>query len=117
MEHEFDQEAAKKFLLKKSEKEKQHLEELRQLILKKTLDVLSREFKGTGVEVFLVGSIIKPFQFTSHSDVDIVLKNFVGDRFDLWTKIEDQIERNVEIILFEKCHFQDFVLLEGLKVT
>lgn len=60
--------------------------------------ILQEEFHGSSVEVFLVGSILKPFQFAERSDIDIVVKNYDHDRFDLWTKLETKIGRTVEII-------------------
>lgn len=112
----FDSEGARKFLLEKEAREKEERERVRQELLAKVISVLKTEFQGSAVEVFLVGSITRPYSFSPHSDIDIVLKNFKGDRFDLWAKLDRQFDRNVEIILFETCHFQDFVLKEGLRV-
>jgi predicted nucleotidyltransferase len=113
----FDREEAKRFLLKKQEDERQKREEERIHLLDKVVSFLKKEFKDNSVKVYLVGSIIRPFQFEYDSDVDIVLENFSGDRFELWAKIERSIGRNVEIIPFEMCHFQEFVLKEGLRVV
>ncbi|HNA62593.1 MAG TPA: hypothetical protein PKW79_05920 [Rhabdochlamydiaceae bacterium] len=113
----FDFEAAKKSLRLKEERENEHKEEERLHFLQRAKTILEKEFKGTGVEVYLVGSILQPSRFTSMSDIDIVLKNFHGDRFELWAKLDRQIGRTVEIIIFETCHFQDFVLKDGLKVV
>lgn len=113
----FNADKAKKHLLEKEEKEKTRLEEKRKALLEKVIAILRNEFKGSSVEVYLVGSILQPFRFTARSDVDIVLKNYRQDRFEFWAKIEREIGRKVEIILFETCSFQEFVLKEGLKVT
>ena len=112
----FDSEEAKKFLLKREQTEKEEREKERIDLLAKVISVLKNEFTDSSVEVYLVGSILRPYSFTSRSDVDIVLKNYKGDRFDFWTKLEDKIGRNVEIIPFETCPFQEFVLKDGLKV-
>ena len=112
----FDADEAKKFLLERDRKEKEERENARKKLLEEVIAVLKEEFKDSSVEVYLVGSITRPFAFSSHSDVDIVLKNFNGDQFDIWTKLEKIIGRSVEIILFETCHFQEFVLKDGLKV-
>lgn len=101
----------------KEEKEKEQREEERLHLLQKSKNILVEEFKGTDVEVYLVGSILKQSQFSSRSDIDIVLKNFHGDRFEIWSRLEHKIGRTVEIIVFETCRFQDFILKEGLKVT
>lgn len=112
----FDSHQAKKFLEKREGQKKEKNEEERKEILQKIIQILKEELQGSPVEVFLVGSIVRPFSFSEHSDVDIVLKNFKGDRFDFWTKIEGKISRSIEIILFEKCHFQEFVIKEGIRV-
>jgi predicted nucleotidyltransferase len=116
MSKKFDSEEAKKNLLAKEEEEKQLGEEERKSLLRKVISTLEKEFKGSAVEVYLIGSILQPFRFSSRSDIDIVLKNYKEDRFDLWAKLEREIGRKVEIVFFEKAHFQDFVLKEGFRV-
>ncbi len=113
---EFDKEAAKNWLEKQAEKEVSEMEDARLKLLEKVTSNLKNAFKGTPVEIYLVGSIIRPYQFTAYSDVDIVVKNFTGDRFDLWTALEREIGREIEVILFEKCHFQEFILTQGMRV-
>ncbi len=113
----FDHEEAKKFLFAREEKEKERLEKTRKTVLDKTIVLLKEEFQGSSTEVYLVGSILQPFQFKDHSDVDIVLRNFKGDYFEIWSKLTFKFDRTVEVILFETCHFQDFVLKHGLKVV
>lgn len=114
--HTFDSDEAKKHLIQRQEKEKERLEQERTILLQKAISVLTDEFKGSPVEVYLVGSITRPYHFTSSSDIDIVLKNFKGDRFEIWTKLEEKLRKQVEIILFETCSFQDFVISQGYKV-
>jgi predicted nucleotidyltransferase len=113
----FNSEEAKKFLLAKEEKQRKHSEKERKTLLNKTIRVLEKEFKGSSVEVYLIGSILQPFNFTSRSDIDVVLKNYSGDRFELWAKLEGEIGRKVEIIPFETCHFQELVIKNGFKVV
>ncbi len=116
MQKPFDPEEAKRFLAEREEKQKSKQEEERKLLLERVIHFLQEEFKNSSVEAYLVGSIIQPFAFAEHSDVDIVLKNYSGDRFDFWTKVEEHIQRKVEVILFEQCHFQEFITKNGLKV-
>ncbi len=113
---EFDPEEAKKFLKEREEKIKDRQDTERKQLLEKVILILKEELKNTSLEVFLVGSITRPFSFTSRSDVDIVLKSFHGDRFDLCARLEKKIGRSVEIIIFETCGFQEFILKEGFKV-
>ena len=112
----FDQERAKKFLQEREEKEKNRLEQSRKETLDRTISILKEEFKESSIEVYLVGSILQPFQFKDFSDIDIVLKNFSGDYFEIWSKLSLKFDRTIEVILFETCHFQDHILKTGLKV-
>lgn len=112
----FDPQEAKEYLYQREKLAKDEWEKKRQQLLSTVIGVLKEELSGQDLEAFLVGSLIKPYAFTESSDVDIVLINFHGDRFSLWSKLEQKIECEVEIILYEKCSFQEFVLTEGLKV-
>ena len=116
MDEHFDVNEAKRFLENREALVKDEREKERKAVLAAVLASLKQLFSDTAVEVYLVGSIIRPNMFHPGSDVDIVLKNFQGDRFDLWAKLERMINRNVEIILFEHCHFQDHILKSGYKV-
>lgn len=116
MDKNFDIKKIKINLEKKELVQREANEQSRQILLKKAIDSIKELFEGTAIEVFLVGSIVQPNKFTSTSDVDIVLKNFKGDRLDIWTKLEGMIERDVEIILFETCHFQDHILKDGKRI-
>lgn len=117
MNEQFDADEARKFLQAKEEGEKQQKEIERKTLLEKVTKILQQEFKGTAVEVYLIGTIIQPFRFSARSDIDIVLKNYQKDRFEFWAQLERQLERRVEIIPFETCRFKDFVLKEGLRVN
>jgi len=116
MKSNFDREKAKKNLLEKEKAEKEVLELKRQSLFEKAIALLQKEFQESEVEVFLVGSILHSGSFTSTSDIDIVVKNFDGDRFALWTRLEEALGSNVEVIRYEHCPFQEFVLEQGYKV-
>lgn len=116
MEKPFDVQQAKKFLMLRETLEKKERERQRITTLTAVIDSLKTLFFLSEVEVYLVGSITQPYMFYPHSDVDIVLKNFKGDRFDIWVQLEGMIKRNVEIIIFEHCHFKDHVIKNGYKV-
>jgi predicted nucleotidyltransferase len=116
MDMQFDKEQAKKFLIEREAQEKEHDEQERLDLLAKVLRILKELFSNSDVEIYLVGSIIHPYKFHSKSDVDIVVKNYKGDRFDLWTKLESLIQKKVEVIIFENCSFQDHVTKAGYKV-
>lgn len=112
----FDKSLAKETLEKKEIELKRRFEEERVVILERTLSFLKKYFSEQNVEVFLVGSITVPGKFTPSSDIDIVLKHFYGDRFEIWGELERALQREVEIILYENCGLKEFVEKEGLRV-
>ena len=112
----FNADEAKKFLQEKEKRERDEHEAQRKQVLEKLTAFLKQEFQSSTVEVYLVGSLTRPYQFSSRSDVDIVLKNFHGDRFDLMPRIETLTGRSVEIILYEQSPFQQEIDRNGLKV-
>ncbi len=114
--HFFDEQAAKKNLAAQEEALRQASEQERLDILEHCSFFLKKRFSGKNIEVYLVGSITRPYQFRKDSDIDIVLKGYTGDRFEIWTELEAALHRSVEIILFESCHFQDHVIRQGIKV-
>lgn len=116
MDQNFDFNEAKKNLEKQERQKKEALEQERIDLLENVVNALKTIKFEPSVEVFLVGSITQPYKFHSGSDVDIVLKNFTGDRFDLWPQLERMIKRNVEVIIFENCSFQDYVMSMGYRV-
>ena len=117
MDEHFDTQQAKEFLASRELQEREQREHERIAVLTLVTDSLKKLFSHSNVEVYLVGSITKPYAFYPHSDVDVVLRNFQGDRFDIWTKLETMITRNVEIIIFKDCHFQEHVISAGYKVV
>ncbi|MFI5343067.1 MAG: hypothetical protein ACHQUC_02475 [Chlamydiales bacterium] len=112
----FDTNQAKQFLEQRESLAKEERERTRKAIFTLAVDSLKNLFMDSDVEVYLVGSITQPYMFYPRSDVDIVVKNFIGDRFELWSQLEMLIKRNVEVIIFESCHFQEHVIKSGYKV-
>jgi predicted nucleotidyltransferase len=116
-ESQFDENASRENLKRKEIANRAGSEELRRKLLSTTMDILHKEIDQKGTEIWLIGSILKPNGFTKRSDIDIVVKNYKGDRFDLWTLLESKIDHEIEIIRFEECDFQDDILKYGLKVS
>ncbi len=114
--NDFDSKEAKEFLLEREKKKKEEQEKDRQEMLQKVTLILREKFKNTSVEVYLVGSILRPYSFSARSDVDVVLKNYQGDRLSLWTELEEKLGRSVEVIPFETCSFKEFIEKDGFRV-
>lgn len=113
----FDEEQAFSYLKKRELEKKEQNEKLRLNCLEKCKTYLKDKFDHTDIEIYLVGSIIKPYLFTSKSDIDIVIFNFQGERFGLWAEFEAALKWPVELILFETCPFQEEVKKNGLKIV
>lgn len=112
----FDENEAIENLKKLEKKGAEEQEKNRLLVLKNVVAAVKDYFADTPVQVFVIGSLIQPGKFRSDSDVDLVLKNFSGDRFDVWTFLEGQIARKVEVILYENCSFKDHIDKFGLRI-
>ena len=112
----FDKEESKRIISKKIQLEKEKSEKERQVLLQKVISILKQELSGKDLEVYLVGSITRPYSFSQRSDIDIVVKGYHDDRFDLWTRLEGLFKRDVEVILYEKCPFKEELDKIGLKV-
>jgi hypothetical protein len=78
------------------------------------LTVLSHQYGWE--EVYVFGSIIKPGRFQPRSDVDIAIKGL--DKLQLYSFISDIssfLERDVDVIALEECHFSQFIIKKGVK--
>lgn len=113
----FNQEEAAKHLLAMEKASREAKEQKRLEVLANCQSYLKKRFSPEGIEVYLVGSITRPYEFRSDSDIDIVLKGYIGDRFEIWTELEEALNRRIEVILFESCHFKDHVIQHGIKVV
>lgn len=103
--------------LRKQEQEK---EENREIQRKKTLgrvqEVLKEVFDGSDITIYLIGSILQKGKFHANSDIDIVLKGYSGDRFEVWSKLESLLDFSIEVIYYEEIDFQEDVEKLGLRV-
>ena len=78
-----------RFLSKRDKAQRARLEAKRKDILKNVIAVLAATFANTNTEVYIIGSLIEPYKFKENSDIDIVVKNYQGDHFLLWSKLEE----------------------------
>ncbi len=63
--------------------------------------------------VWLFGSIIRPFNFTSNSDIDIAVKAYKGSRLDLFGELEKLLNRNIDLVILEKSSISEEIELYG----
>jgi len=92
-------------------------EELRKFFLQKTAGTLQSFFKTKNVKrVYIVGSLLNEGQFTEYSDIDIAVEGLQEDYFAVMTRLEDLLDREVDIIELEHCRFADAIKKKGLLV-
>lgn len=112
----FDEASALQNLKDQERKNLEQKEKLRVQLLAKTFSLLQEEFKGTDTKAWLIGSITSENQFSKRSDIDIVVQDYLGDRYHLWSSLEKKIGHEIEILRYEECAFQDDIMKYGLRV-
>ncbi len=114
----FDIKKIKDIFFKKSQQEKQELELDRKRVLKETESIIKNYFVDVDkkVEIYLIGSILKPYQFNKHSDINIVIKGSDKSKLDIWLDLEERFSRKIDVVSYEKCHFKDFIDKYGIRI-
>ena len=69
-------------------------------------------------EAILFGSVVRPGRFDARSDVDIAIPAVEpGSYFTLAGHFEDGLERDVDLVTIDTCHFADTIRQTGLRWT
>lgn len=69
-------------------------------------------------EAILFGSIVHPGRFSARSDVDIAVSNLEPRAyFELMGYLEERLEREIDIVAIDNCHFADSIRRTGLRWT
>jgi predicted nucleotidyltransferase len=93
------------------DKRKQLLNELR-----KALQILEKEYAWE--EIYLFGSITQKGKFKFGSDVDIAIRGL--DKHDYYAFVGDIsliLDKRVDVVRLEECHFSNSILTKGEKWT
>ena len=100
------------------ESKKADSEHLRITTLDETKEVLEKVLPDFYVdEVYITGSLLVPYKFSSRSDIDIAVKGLrQEDYFTLLSRLNEYLPRNVELIELENCRFADKIKATGLKI-
>ena len=95
-----------------------NLEKTRQEILRHCIAELKKYFKTVQVKsLYITGSLITPYRFSTHSDIDIAAEGFPPDKYFLAiAELEEILSRKVEIIELENCRFAQKIIDTGLKI-
>ena len=69
-------------------------------------------------EAYVFGSVVRPYAFDSHSDVDVAVHALSPrDYFSLKTHLEARVLRDVDLVELESCRFSDAIKGIGQRWT
>lgn len=94
-------------------------ERKRQETLERVRRLLKNFFKDKDVgSVYLFGSITIEGRFYDHSDVDVAIDHLPRDmdRWELESMLEELLQREIDLIILEKCRFAQKIKEKGLKI-
>ena len=78
---------------------------------------MSKTLSWLGSSAYITGSLIVPERFHAQSDIDIAVSGLTHQNyFSFMAKIQEYLDRQVEVIELENCRFAQKILDTGLKV-
>ncbi|WP_206043966.1 nucleotidyltransferase domain-containing protein [Geitlerinema sp. P-1104] len=94
-------------------------ENKRQDVLKSVKHWLDDHAATYGVErAYIFGSLTRPHQFKSHSDIDIAVEQVDAEGiFMMISFLMTDMNRDVDVIELRKCHFADKIRETGILWT
>jgi predicted nucleotidyltransferase len=97
-------------------KRRQQNEQTRQETLTKLLQWFDQHGSQYGVDrVYIFGSLSRPGRFRDNSDIDIAVEQMAPTLFfALIGQLAEALERDVDLVELEKCHFADRIRAEGV---
>lgn len=100
-------------------REKQQNEVDRLRILQATTDWLTQNAARYGVKTgYIFGSVTTPDRFTARSDVDLAIETFkVGDVCSLLSVLSTHLNRDVDVVPLDQCHFAPKIRRVGIAWT
>jgi len=102
----------KSILKKQADQEKKRITDLQQV--EDTLRTLEKKYQWD--EAYLFGSIVLEGRYRQKSDIDIALLGLKKyDYFKFIGEISDLLNRRVDVVLLEECHFAQFIKEKGIK--
>lgn len=98
-----------------NEEKQMSIETNRKKTLEKIIPFIKRYFIKKNVsKVYLIGSILQPFNFTENSDIDIAIEDLNEDYFRTMCELEEILQRNVHLIEMGNCSFAHNIKTRGL---
>ena len=102
----------KSILKKQADQEKMRITVLQQV--QDTLRTLEKKYQWD--EAYLFGSIVLEGRYRQKSDIDIALLGLKKyDYFKFIGEISYLLNRRVDVVLLEECHFAQFIKEKGIK--
>jgi len=102
----------KSILKKQADQEKMRITDLQQV--QDTLRTLEKKYQWD--EAYLFGSIVLEGRYRQKSDIDIALLGLKKyDYFKFIGEISYLLNRRVDVVLLEECHFAQFIKEKGIK--
>jgi predicted nucleotidyltransferase len=97
------------------ERKDEERERARESLMSKISNVLKR-LEVSFEEVYVFGSVTKPYQFGESSDVDIAFKGLDKERFfSTISFLNRELGRDVNVVLLEEVHFKEKIIREGIR--
>ena len=92
-------------------------ERLRQVVMNDVFQALEKLSEEVSFQdVYLFGSLSKPYRFWESSDVDIAFKALDKDRLCFTISfLSRQLGRDVNVLPIEEIHFREKILREGIR--
>lgn len=94
-------------------------EQERQKLLLKTLNWLDKFGSQYGIQkAYVFGSVAEPRRFSPRSDIDIAVEQINPEHFFMIISLlSEALERDVDIIEINKCHFANQIRQTGIVWT
>ena len=102
----------KAIVKKQADQEKMRITVIQQI--NKALNRLDKKYHWD--EVYLFGSVAQKGKFRRNSDIDIAVQGL--DKLEHYAfigEISDLLNKRVDVILLEECHFADSIKERGIK--
>jgi hypothetical protein len=102
----------KSILKKQANQEKMRIAALQQV--EEALRCLEKKYRWD--EAYLFGSIVLEGKFRRNSDIDIAVSGL--EKFEYYEfigEISDLLNKRVDVVLLEECHFEHFIKEKGIK--
>lgn len=94
-------------------------EQDRQQLLAEVMRLMDELGPRHGIsQAYIFGSLVRPGSFHEQSDVDIAVEEIAAaDFFDFMSALSMALEREVDLVELDKCHFAHRIRSDGIKWT